>query len=183
MNELTEKLYHERLAAENILNNAHKELHQPHISEDHRKFDLLTVQAAIVQFELCSGLFQLLMTPMDCFASKVILKSLVHIIFEYRKSLKEHHIKTLMDLCDSKSFDSEKERLIQINKQYKKAINQLDQFRDLRKTATAHYDPDIAKQVSLIESINEDDSLNILKEFILFHKYVLESLFRVGRKR
>jgi len=180
MNEI-EKLYEERSAAENILNNAHAELHHPHTSDEHRKFCLFIVQAAIVQFEFCSRLVQLVMTHENCFASKVILKGLIHIIFEYKNSLKSHHIKILKELCESKSFDSEKEKLTVLTKQYKKAMNQIDQFRDLRNKATGHYDPDIARQVSLIDSINEDDSLQLLTKFSLFHKDVLESLWRIGR--
>ena len=90
------------------------------------------------------------MTPENCFARKVILKGLIHIVFEYRTTLKNHYIKTLMDLCDSKNFNSEKENLSKITKKYRKAIKQIDKFQDLRNMARGHYDHDTSEQVSLI---------------------------------
>ena len=180
---ILEKIKKERLIAENILNGVYNQLHQRHISSEHRKFLLLKVQAAIVQFEICSGLLQLVMSQENCFARKVILKGLIHIIFEYKKTLKNHHIKTLMDLCESKNFASEKEELSRLTKEYKKALKQIDRFLDLRDQSTGHYDPDTAKQVSLIESIDENDSLKMLIQFSLFNKGILESLSRVGRKQ
>jgi hypothetical protein len=169
--------------AVDLLNNVHKELYQPCTSEEHRKFLLLKVQAAIIQFELCSGFLNLVMTPENCFARKVILKSIIHIVFEYRITLKNHHIKTLLDLCDSKSFNSEKENLAKIIKEYRKAIKQIDKFQELRIKATGHYDPDIATQVSLIESINENESIETIKIFISFNNHILESLSKIGRKK
>ena len=183
LEKLKEKLNEELSIAESNLNSLYEELHQPCTSKEHRKFCLLKVQAAIVQFELCSGLLQYVMAQYNCFASKVALKGLIHIIFEYKKSLKSHHIKTLMDLCDSKNFDSEKEKLTLLTKQYKEAISQIDQFRNLRNKATGHYEDDIEKQVSLIESLSEDDCLELLKKFNLFHKEILKSLRRIGRKQ
>lgn len=182
MNEI-EKLYEARSEAENILNKVHTEFHQPHTSDEHRKFCLLKLQAATFNFEFCSGLVQFVMTHKNCFASKVMLKGLIHIIFEYKKLVKKHYIKTLMDLCDTKSFDSEKGKLSLLTKQYKKTINQIDQFLNLRNKATGHYDPDIARQMSLIDSINEDDCLKLLLKFKLFHKDVLDSLCRIGHRQ
>ena len=168
--------------AENLLNNVYKELYQSHTSEEHHKFILLKVQAAIIQLELCSGFLNLVMTPENCFARKVILKSLIHIVFEYSSTLRNNHIKTLMDLCDHKGFTSEKENLSRIVKASKKALKQIDKYRELRRKTTGHYDPDIAKQVLLIESINEDESIEAIKQFIYFNNVVLESLSKIGRK-
>ena len=166
-----------------LLNKVHEELYQSYASEEHRKFLLLKVQTAIVQFELCSGFLNLLMTPENCFARKVILKGLIHIVFEYRTTLKNHYIKTLIDLCDSKNFNSEKENLSKITKKYRKAIKQIDKFQDLRNMATGHYDHDTSEQVSLIESINESKSIEVIKQFLFFNIEVLESLYKVGRKK
>jgi len=183
MNAAIEKFYKNRSEAEDTLKNVYKELHQSHASGGHRNFLLFRVQAAIIQFELCSGLFNLMMTPKNCFASKIIFKGLLHIIFEYTKTLKNYHIKMLMDLCDSKSFNSEKDNLTRITRKYRTAIKQIDKFMKLRNMATGHYAPDIAKQISLIESINEDESLKVIKQFVLFNKDVLESMSKIGRKK
>lgn len=183
MNESVIKLlYKNRAEAEALLNNIHKEINQPYSSNDHHKFTLLKVQAAIIQFELCSGFLNLIMTPENCFASKVIFKGLIHIIFEYKKALKRHHLKTIMDLCESKSFYSERENLKRIDGEYRKAIKDINKYMELRNKATGHYDPDIEKQVSYIGSINEEEALKIIKQFVLFNNNILESLSRIGRK-
>lgn len=181
--DVSEKLLKARSDSETILNNAHQELHRPHTSKEHTEFCLLKIQAAIIQFELCSGIITLSMAKEGSFANKVMLKGLIHIVYEYKKSLKDHHIKTMIALCDSKSFASEKARLSRIVKKYRQAIKALEEFKPLRNVATGHYDPDISKQVSAIESVVEEKTLEALRQFCLFDKDILASLVRVGRKQ
>jgi hypothetical protein len=178
-----ERVSKARLSSADVLNAVHKQLYQRLVSEEDREVLLITIQTAIIQFEVASGLLNfLLTTPVNCFARKVILKGLIHIAFEYSITLKDHHIKALMDLCDSKGYNSQKENLSRVTRKYRKAIKQLDKFRELRKKTTGHYDPDIATQVSLIESINEHEYVNVMIQFLSFIGDILDPLSEIRRK-
>lgn len=177
-----EEIEQVRFVAEENLNKAHIEYSQPFTSGEYHKFYLLKVQAALIQFELCSEMVEYCKTKWPSFASKVALKDMIHKIFEYKKTLKNHHINTINELAESKCLADEKTKLSKISKQYKEAINKIDQYKPLRNVVGGHYDPDISKQLCYLESIVEDKALKLIKVFLSYNKEVL-ALFRdIGLK-
>lgn len=177
-----EEIEQVRFVAEENLNKAHIEYSQPFTSGEHHKFYLLKVQAALIQFELSSEMVKYCKTKWPSFASKVALKDMLHKIFEYKKTLKNHHINTINELADSKCLGDEKTKLSKISKQYRTAINKIDQYKPLRNVAGGHYDRDISKQLSCIESIVEDEAIKIIKDFLSYNKKVLELFRDIGLK-
>jgi hypothetical protein len=175
---------------EEALNNAEKILNQTYqeycselfSSEGHRKFWLLKMQAALFQFEMCSGMDELMKIQSPSFARKAVLKDLIHKVFEYKKSLKGHYIKKLDELAENKNLDSERVLLSEVSKKYRIAIKNIEQYKPLRNAATGHYDPDIQKQLSYIEDIKEDEALELISNFLIYNKEVLKLLRDIGKR-
>lgn len=177
-----EKIEQARFVAEEILNKTYIEYSHPFTSGEHRKFCLLKMQTASIHFELCSEMMEFCKTQSASFARKVALKNIIHKIFEYKKSLKNHYIKTINELAESKCLVDEKIKLSQVSKQYRKAINKIDEYKPLRNAASGHYDPDISKQLCHIDSIVEDEALKLIEVFLSYNREVL-ALFRdIGLK-
>jgi len=169
--------------AEKILNQTYDEYSsQRFLSDEHREFCLLKMQAALFQFEMCSGMDELIKIQSSSFTRKAVLKGLIHKVFEYKKTLQGHYIKKLNELAESKSLDSERVLLSEISKKYRIAIKNIEQYKPLRNAATGHYDPDIQKQISHIEDIKEDEALALVTNFLIYIMEVSELLRNIGIK-
>ena len=65
-------------------------------------------------------MLNVLRTEKSTFSKKVALKTIIHKIFEYKKSLTGTHVKTIHELAESKSLKAEKSHLAAISKNYRK---------------------------------------------------------------
>jgi hypothetical protein len=172
----------EWIGAAEILAKSYSEYYsQKFSSSEHQKFILLKLQWAIIQFEICSDMLNVLRTKKSTFGRKVALKSIIHKIFEFRKSLTATHINTIQDLAVSKNLEQEKNKLAEISKNYRTIINKIQQYNELRKVATAHYDPDISKQIKAIESIDENEAIDLIGAFLLFKKDITSIMRQIGK--
>jgi len=180
--ETLNRIKKERIGAAEILAKSYSEYcSQNFSSPEHQKFILLKLQMSIIQFEICSDILNVLRTEKSTFGRKVALKSIIHKIFEYKKPLKAKHIKTIHDLAGSKSLEQEKNHLAAISKNYRKIINKIEQYNELRDVATAHYDPDISKQIKAIESIDENEAIDLIRAFLLFKKDITSLMRDIGK--
>ena len=152
-------------------------------SPEHQKFIFLKLQWSIIQFEVCSDILNFHRTEKGTFARKASLKSIIHKIFEFRKPLISTHIKTIEDLAVSKSLGKEKNKLVEISKNFRKIINKIEQYKKLRNVATGHYDPDILKQIKYIESIDENEVIDLILSFESFMKDLSSLLQDIGKSR
>ncbi len=181
--DIKEKIEEALIDSEKILNRTHKECSsQSFLSPEHRMFCLLKMQSALFQFEICSGMAELIKIQNYSFAKKAKLKDLIHKVFEYKKTLKSHHIKKMMELAESKHLANEKALLSEVTKKYRNAIKNIEKYKTLRNLATGHYDQDIQKQISYINDIKEDETLDRILAFLRYDKEITELLKEIGNK-
>lgn len=166
--------------AERILNKAYEDYHASSQSAEYQEFHALKLQAAIVQFELCSQIKQFLESTPLSFASKVNLKDFIHKVYEYDKTFRGSHVNRICVLARKKGLPALVTKLQESYRTWRKDLGGIASFKNIRNKTSGHYDPDIAKQVQHIESIKENDALTAFEAFLSYNKEVLEILRNIG---
>lgn len=167
-------------AAEQNLNRLFSQWHADSKSE-HREFYALRLQCASIQYELCAQMGEFLQAEPHGYGRKIALKDLLHKAFEYDQTLRKHHVQRLISLAESRHMTVTVERLRRLCREWKKPLEQLAQFKDLRNAASGHYDPDIVKQVDHVAGIIESDALDAIRSFMAFTLAINKILRDVGR--
>jgi len=166
--------------AARILHKAHEDYNVPSRSTNHQEFKALKLQAAIVQFEFCSLIWQFLILDRNSFARKVILKDFIHKVYEYDKTLRKSHQKRMCELAKKRNLPALATKLEESSRTWRKPLVKIGCFKDIRNKTAGHYDQDIAKQVQLIESIEEGAFFPVFEAFLSFEKEGLEILRSIG---
>lgn len=80
-------------------------------SSGKREFFSLRLQAAIIQFELCTTMVGLETTEPTSFARKVVLKELLHKIYEYKPVVTQTQIHRISLLAEKRGLRGQSQKL------------------------------------------------------------------------
>jgi|SRR3972149_1011970 len=166
--------------AERILNKAYEDYHAFSRNAESQEFYALRLQAAIVQFELCSQMKQVVESTLCSFASKVKLKDFIHKVYEYNKTLRGSHVNHICVLAQNRGLPVLVTKLQESSRTWRKALSKIDSFKNIRNKTAGHYDPDIAEQVQWVESIKENDAFTAFEAFLSYNMEVLKTLKDIG---
>lgn len=166
--------------AESNIDKASAEYHAPLLTEERPEFYALKLQAAIVQFELCAQMKLLLESTHSVFVRKMIVKSVIHTLYEYDKTFRNKHLVRINELACRRCLDALVVRRKAATRTWRKELKKIDRFKNIRDKTSGHYDPNIAEQVKCIESIEENDAFAAFKVFLSYNSIVLKMLGDIG---
>lgn len=164
--------------AQNTLNSAY----QSYIdagSKNQNEFDEIKLQAAIFNYELCKEVTFFYKKKPIGFSQKVALKGAIHCIYEYKRASDNllMRIFALAKLNKIEIFDADL-RKVKLN--IKPHLKSISNWEDIRNKATAHYDKNTTAQFSVINQIDVDEALEVMKYFLMYSVEILKILKIVG---
>ena len=179
--ETLKKLEEGRSRAEQILNQAYADVNRQHASLEETEFHRLKIQFDIIHFQAFSAMISILKAEPHTFARKVALKEILHMIYEYKGTVTQHHIWRLCQLGEYKGAYDTVTRLRELVRDFRDEFKSLDEYKTLRDKATGHYDQDISVQIAAIERIDEDAALAHALAFAEFQGRFAVLLREIGR--
>jgi len=167
--------------AADLLNRAVTELRiAPHPSAQHRFYQLKT-QAALFNFEVACDVVTLLNVASHSFSRKVILKNLIHRVFEYDKTLRQSHFKAIAALAGERGLSKRHQQVQVFASTWTAQMSSISKYSKLRNKASGHYDRDVSLLVSLIENIDPDETLDLVKRFLALNVEYLQHLSSIAK--
>ncbi len=133
------------------------------------------------QYEICLEMAGFVINNPQGFARKVSLKGLIHRIYEYDKLLRHHLVNTLISMANERgvlidSADIKKEKI-----KWKDELSKLKKWSDIRNGATGHYGKDVASQVNLVKSIDENEVMSVTQAFLSFNMSIIRVFLDAGK--
>ena len=153
-----------------------------HLLAQHR-FYQLKAQAALFNFEVACDVTTLLKVAPRSFSRKVILKNLLHRVFEYDKTLRQSHFKAIAALAGERGLSKRHQQFLAFATDWTAQMSSISKYKTLRNKTSGHYDQDVGLLVSLIENIDPDETLDLVKHFLALNVDYLQHMSSIGNKR
>lgn len=144
------------------------------------EFDEIKLQATIFQYEICTEILSFVRNNPSDFARSVLLKGVVHKLFEYDHLMKGALVKRVIELALARGVSSSAIELRSEKKKWRPQFQKLEKWSTIRNTATGHYDRSTVEQVSSLAKINAEEVMDVCKAFLNYNMAFLKFLGRVG---
>ena len=167
--------------AEDVLERAHREYQNPANSELAQEFYELRLQAAIFNYDVCRDIVGLVVIPSSGLAENMVLKSIIHKLYEFEAALSGQITKRIIDLAEKRCIGDVKAEIKCRKKAIREHLNKLARWKDLRNSATGHYGADIGEQIGHIASLNRAAVEEVAYEFIAYDLFLNKLLRDIGR--
>jgi hypothetical protein len=169
--------------SEDRLNAALRDYEVPPISRLAREFYELRVQAAIFNYDVSYDTTALWQAEPSGFAEKLALKNLVHRLYEYDQLMQKHLVRRLLQLAKERRVEIDTEQLKTCKKKWKEQFKRLQGWSAVRNKATGHYGSDLKEQVSLLQSLQRREVMDVVQAFLSYNIDLLNVLKDAGARR
>lgn len=146
-----------------------------------REFDELKLQTSIFQYEVCFSLVSFIKAEPEDFAMKVSLKTIIHYLFEYNKSI-NNIVKRIKLLAKRRGILVSTSELGAQKKKWKNEFEKLKHWEIIRNKVTGHYDLNTKLQFNLLEKVDPQEVMSVFIAFLSCNLEVLKLLKSVGAK-
>ncbi|WP_186040555.1 hypothetical protein [Burkholderia gladioli] len=140
----------------------------------------MLMQTRTFQFELVLQMTILEGIAPTGFARAVAMKGLIHLVVEYRKHLDTASIPTMLKYAASRGIPFEEVDVRALRARYRPTFKEIDGWEKIRNKATGHYDGDVELVVQLMESVDYEAVIKIVRSFMTFNVELITLLRKSG---
>jgi hypothetical protein len=136
---------------EDVLKRAIEDFKRPATSANAAEFYQLRLQAAIFQYEICRQIVGLWVFEPKGFGVNVVLKDIVHKLYEYDLALSRRLIGRVLSLATARGIQLDRKMFKEERAKWRKEFARLQAWSEVRNEAGGHYGADINRQVELLQ--------------------------------
>jgi hypothetical protein len=167
--------------AAELLERGFDESIEPGLRKEVREFYELRLQAAIFNYDVVRAIATFFSIRAEGFAQKVVLRDIVHKLYEYDQCLSKSFLQRLLGLARDRGLQIDPEAIRAEQRTLRSEFKVLRRCAALRNEASGHYGKDTARQAKLIASLDRDEVINVAKACLQFSVAVNKTLAKVGR--
>jgi hypothetical protein len=165
---------------EAVLRRAIQDFGRPATSANATEFYQLRLQAAIFQYDICRQIVGLWVFEPKGFGVNLVLKDIVHKLYEYDFALSKRLIGRVLGLATARGIQLDRKMFKEERAKWRKEFARLQAWSQVRNAAGGHYGADIRQQFELLQQLEREEVMAVAIAFMNFNGKVIVTLAAVG---